>query len=46
MSIHEALGYQNNEFHRKADEDINISVFAGLGQWPVNKVVIKNENEL
>lgn len=36
LNVCEALGYQNDEFHRKADEDINISVFvAGLGQWAV-----------
>lgn len=27
MNIREALGYQNDEFHSKADEDINISLF-------------------
>lgn len=47
MNIREALGYQNDEFHRKADEDINISLFvARLGQWPVNKAAIKNEDEI
>lgn len=49
LNVCEALGYQNDEFHRKADEDINISVFvAGLGQWAVNKVVsciLKNEEK-
>lgn len=40
LNICEALRYQADEFHRKAGEDINISVFvAGLGQWAVNKVV-------
>lgn len=35
----EALGYRNEEFRRKADEDINISALgAGLGQRAVNKV--------
>lgn len=38
-NVCEALGYQNDEFHRKADGDISISTLrAGLGQRAVNKV--------